>query len=287
MKEVLSFGSLDDDLLFQWVGICSDSSHIFVIDAMDYALKKFDPLGKLVRKTGRRGQGPGEFLAPRLLNCTEKYLYVTDQNIPGIQVFNKKLEFLRRVPVPWPIVDFDVISDKEFAIVTLIPGLDGSILTIDEEGKIKRKLRYSEKENPLMMDLVSFEFDAQGCLFLAYTFQDRIEKIDLDGKKIWSHRLLDVKRVKRKKISQYILPTQIVYKDIALDSSGNIYVLGGNFSKNRGRDIYVFDSKGKHFSTLTLPESSHCLYIDPADFLYSRANQGITLKKYKVIFEDD
>jgi hypothetical protein len=284
---VLSIGSLEDDLLFQWVGICVDSDHIYVLDAMDYALKKFDSSGCLVGRTGRRGQGPGEFMAPRLLTCSKDFLYATDQGVPGIQVFSKNLEFLRRVPIPWPIVDFAVLSDNKFAIAALLPGQAGAIFIADEEGKLVRKIRYSEKDNPLMMDLVSFSFDSQGSLFLAYTFQDKIEKFSSKGLKIWSCQLLNVKRVRRKKISRYVLPTQIVYKDIALDSLGNIYVLGGNFSENRSRDIYVLDQDGKHKAVFTLPESSHLIYFDPAGFLYSRGNHGVTLKKFGLRAEDE
>ncbi|MGB6866412.1 MAG: 6-bladed beta-propeller, partial [Candidatus Aminicenantaceae bacterium] len=65
LEEVLSVGSLDDDTLFQWVGVTVDSyGQIYVTDAMDYSLKKFDADGKLLQKAGGKGQGPGEFLAP-------------------------------------------------------------------------------------------------------------------------------------------------------------------------------------------------------------------------------
>ncbi|HDZ25596.1 MAG TPA: 6-bladed beta-propeller, partial [Candidatus Aminicenantes bacterium] len=63
LEEVLSIGSLEDDALFQWVGVISDSdSYIYVTDNMDYSLKKFDDQGNLIKKTGQKGKGPGEFL---------------------------------------------------------------------------------------------------------------------------------------------------------------------------------------------------------------------------------
>jgi len=40
LEEVLSIGSLEDDALFQWVGVISDSdNYIHVTDNMDYSLK--------------------------------------------------------------------------------------------------------------------------------------------------------------------------------------------------------------------------------------------------------
>ncbi|MEA3421137.1 MAG: hypothetical protein U9Q97_05610, partial [Acidobacteriota bacterium] len=49
------------------------------------------------------------------------------------------------------------------------------------------------------------------------------------------------------------------------------------------RDVYVLDPEGKQKAVLTLPEGSHCIYIDGSDFLYSRAGDGITLKKYRIV----
>ena len=112
---------------------------------------------------------------------------------------------------------------------------------------------------------------------------DRIEKFDESGKRLWSRNLLGIKKVKTEKISSYIVPTEIVYKDVALDPSGNAYVLGGKFAANRSRDVYVLNPDGELLSTLTLPDTSHCIYIDRKNFLYSRANDGITLKKYRIV----
>lgn len=283
LEEILSLGSLDDDLLFQWVGVVSDSQgYIYVTDSMDYTLKKFDSRGNLIKKKGRKGQGPGEFLAPRLTDCSERFIYVTDQYIPGIQIFEKDLNFKRRLPLVLPIADFKVISDEQIAVATLTLEKTSKIFIFDSQGKVKSELKYSESASTLMMDTVSFDMDPQGHFYLAYTFQDRVEKFDRDGKKLWSQKLLKAKKVKKKKISSYEVPTEIVYKDLALDSSGNVFILGGHFSENRSRDVYVLNSQGRHLTTLTLPDFSHCIYIDSRNCLYSRANDGVTLKKFKM-----
>ena len=77
LEEVLTIGSFDDDSLFQWVGVVADSEgNIYVTDMMDYSLKKFDAAGSFLAKTGGRGQGPGEFTAPRLLDNSERFIFV-------------------------------------------------------------------------------------------------------------------------------------------------------------------------------------------------------------------
>lgn len=285
LEEVLSIGRLDDDALFQWAGIVTDSQgNIYVTDSMDYSIKKFDSRGKLVKKEGRKGQGPGEFMAPRFLDCTEKFLYASDQYIPGVQVFDKQLNFKRRISIKKPISDLKILSDFRIAVASLFKDKIASIFIYTAEGELIKKFRYSEEKMPLMMELVSFDFDEDGNLYIAYTFQDRIEKFNKDEKKLWSNKLLKVKIVKRKKISSYVVPTEVVYKDVALDSSGNLFILGGHLSKNRSRDVYVISPEGKHLTTFTLPDSSHCIYIDKKNFLYSRANEGVTLKKFKMLY---
>jgi len=285
LEEVLSVGSLDDDSLFQWVGVFVDSDgNIYVTDAMDYSLKKFDSNGNLLKKTGRKGQGPGEFMAPRLLDSSDNFLYVTDQHKLGVQVFDRELNFKRHIPIKKPIADLKILSDSQIAVATMFMETTASILIYNASGELTGEFRYSEKKSPLMMDMVSFDFDKDGNLYLAYTFQDRVEKFDRKGKKLWSKRLLGIKKIEKKKISFHEVPTQVVYKDVALDISGNLYMLGGHFSKNRSRDVYVLSPGGDFLTTFTLPETSHCIHIDGQNCLYSRANEGITLKKYRICF---
>jgi len=265
------------------VGVISDSdSYIYVTDNMDYSLKKFDDQGTLIKKTGRKGQGPGEFLAPRYLGISNEFLYVTDQFKSEIQVFDKNLNYSRSLPISMPVSDLKVLSDDKIAVTTISMAKTGRIFIFNSKGKVKRELLYSDKKSPLMMDNVNFDFDSQGNFYVVYNYQDKIEKFDPEGRKIWTKKLLNIKKIKREKVGQFTLPTKFVYKDVALDSSGNLFILGGGFSKNPSCDVYVLTPEGNHLTTLTLPDSSHCIYVDGNDFLYSRANEGVTLRKFKI-----
>jgi sugar lactone lactonase YvrE len=283
LEEVLSVGSLENDTLFQWVGVAVDPhGQIYVTDAMDYSLKKFDADGKLMKKAGRKGQGPGEFLAPRLLVRSDDYLFVTDQSLPGIQVFDHDLNFIRRIPIKIPIGDVKVLSDDRIAVVALVLNQSGCIHVYDYRGQMLKQFKYTEKQKSSMMDWVEIDFDSEGNLYVVYNFQDRIEKFDANGGRLWSRSYLDIKKVKTKKVGPWEVPDKIVFKDIVFDSDERLYVLGGGHSKNPSRDVYVLNRDGEILATFTLPESSHCLYIDLGNFLYTRANDGITLKKYRI-----
>jgi len=286
LEQFLTLGSLEDDLLFQWIGVTADSQgNIFVTDSLDYSLKKFSSDGNLLKKRGGRGQGPGEFMAPRLLDASENYLYVTDHLVSGIQVFDKDLQFVRRIPIQVPITDFCVLQENNIAVAPLTVNSPSRISFYDGTGNLMRVMTLGQDDSDLIMDQFSFVIDDHNNVYVVYTFQDKIEKYNILGSKIWSKKLLGKKNVKKEEISGFILPTEVFYKEVDLDSRGNIYILGGSFSANPSRDVYVLNPKGIQISTLTLPDTSHCIYIDKKDFLYSRANAGVTLKKYKMRFQ--
>jgi hypothetical protein len=286
LEEVLSIGSLDDDALFMWAGVAVDSDgFVYVTDAMDYSLKKFDPSGRLVKRTGRKGQGPGEFLAPRFLAASCSYLFATDQSLTGIQMFDKDLEFVSRIPFNRPIADIAVISENTLAVIPFSLGGSGTIVLLDAQGRVLKEIQYAEPEKKLsIFNVADLEIDPSGDILLAYSFRDRIEKWSPSGQRIWSRQLLDREDVKEKRVAQFTVPSDVMYKTITSDSSGRIYVLSGNLTDHPSRDVFILDQDGGPLATLILPEPSHCIYIDGHDFLYSRANEGVTIKKFRVIF---
>ena len=140
LEEVLSIGRLDDDTLFQWAGVAVDpQGNIYLSDAMDYLLKRFDSQGHLIKKAGGKGQGPGEFMAPRLLDCSANYIYATDQNFRGLKVFDRELNFIRNIKIKVLVSDLRVLSDSEIAVTTLPMLEKPAVFIFDQEGKLTRE----------------------------------------------------------------------------------------------------------------------------------------------------
>ncbi len=287
LKEALSIGSLDDDDLYMWVGVATDSrGNIYLTDTMDCSIKKFNERGLLVKKAGRKGQGPGEFLAVRLIKYFDGLLYVTDQKRPGIQVFDEDLNYQRFIPFSRQIWDLKILSKNKIFISTPFMASPEKIMVIDSEGNSKMDMSSSDGEQDYWLNFRKFEVDDQENLYVVFTFEDRIEKFNQNLEKVWSKSILGKRKAKRKNAEFLFgpsqLPTEVIYKDIALDSSGHLFILGGNTSTDPGQDVYVLDEDGNYLLNFILPESSHCIHLDSRNFLYSRAEQGMTLKKYRL-----
>jgi hypothetical protein len=182
----------------------------------------------------------------------------------------------------------DVVESRPgggIAVVVSTFDNPGRILLLDRAGRTEGEVRYMEKREGLLLDAVSVAAGPGGIFYLGFLFQDKIEKWDASGKRSWSKNLFGGKGVETSKIQGFAIPKETCILDVALDSRGRVYALGGHRAKNRARDVFVLDPAGTVTAGLILPETSHCLYFDDRDFLYVRADDGITLKKYRLIFE--
>jgi len=287
LEEVLSIGGLEDQKLFQWTGVATDGAgNIYILDAMDYSLKKFGPDGRLLKKAGRKGQGPGEFMAPRLLACSGERLYATDQNVFGIYVFDRELRFLEKIPCPSLILALAALGDGRLAVAVMGMASPGKVMVLDADGReLSAFVPAGGPGQGILMDSMSLAQDKDGQFYVAFLFRDSVEKWTREGNRLWSKAFLGQKKIATTEVQSLALPSETCFKDVALDASGHVFVLGGKLSKHPSRDVYVLDKYGALLATFTLPDPSHCLHIDSRNYLYARANDGITLKKYRIIYD--
>jgi len=287
LEEVLSIGGLQSDLLSMWVGLAVDGEgYIYLTDNVQCSLLKLDPKGNLVKKSGHRGQKPGEFTAPRRVDVQDKIVYVVDAGLAAVQVFDQELNFVRRIPLSYAVQDIQALPDGSLAVPGMILSRSeaGKVLVLDQAGRRLRSVTFRPAEKNTLLSMSKFVFAPSGEVFGALVWLDFIIKVNPQGKVEWQTSLLGIKQVKTKKTLFLSVPEAITYKDIALDPQGRPFVLGGHYSLHPQRDVYILSpGDGRRLATLTLPQASHCLYLDRQGFLYSRADNGMTLKKYKVI----
>jgi hypothetical protein len=284
LEEVLTLGGSENMSLLQWTGVAADADGtIYVLDALDCALKKFDDRGRLVRKTGRKGQGPGEFQFPVLLALSGGRLFAADQRRLGIQVFDLELRFLRTIAASSLISTLAAagggrVAYKPFAT----PGQPALWRVVDESGTVASETVFMPKVDVYLGDSITLAFDGKGNVYTAYLFRDLIEKRGPQGRLLWSRSPRGGAASETEEIQGFKIASTLFWMDVALDPDGRVFVLAGGKTRNPGRDVLVFDGEGAPSAAFVLPQTSHCLHIDGRGFLYVRADEGVALKKYRL-----
>lgn len=81
LRTIGDINTLDENLAFNMPSdvVLDDAGNIYILDAGNYRIQKFDPEGKYLDSFGREGQGPGEFNSPSSLDIdSEGSLFIAD-----------------------------------------------------------------------------------------------------------------------------------------------------------------------------------------------------------------
>jgi len=300
VEEVLVIGDSYEDLMYQRPGLTTDNEgNIYITDLRNNLIRKFDKNGELIKETGLKGRRPRELQGPSLIKYHNEKLYVSEVLSPGILVFNQDLEYAAEIPIPFTVTGLNIISDEQIAVTALRRDYEEGraifcIYIYDIEGNEVEKVIYARGRKLTMMNMVNFAVERTGEFIVAYTWEDRIEKLDktLDEEAeeekveiLWSQNLLGKRKVRMREeedskpvFGEY--PVEAVYKAVTLDSRGYILILGGHLSENSNRDVYVLRGNGQYLTTFTLPEPAHAIHVDRNNFLYTRSSKGTAFRKY-------
>lgn len=102
-EEELRVGSVDDpDAGFSRIGgVAVDTEGlIYVLESQDRHVRVYDDQGRLLRRIGRDGEGPGEFRSPMLIGLRHDTLAIGDLSLGRVTLFLRTGQLLETVPTP-------------------------------------------------------------------------------------------------------------------------------------------------------------------------------------------
>ncbi len=104
-----------EDIIFNNLNdIATDSeNNIYILDSKEKMIYLFNEEGKLLRKIGRPGQGPGEFEKPCSIYVDYKdFIYVLDVGNRRIEIFNSESNYIKSIR----IIKFPTGSEKRIIV---------------------------------------------------------------------------------------------------------------------------------------------------------------------------
>jgi sugar lactone lactonase YvrE len=192
-------------------GLALDSrGNLYILDTGNHRVQKFSPEGRYLASFGRQGQGPGDFSYPDSIDIdAEDMVWVSDPNNQRIQVLTpegaerRTLSFVKERVGKICRTKSGLVMAGGGGVFFIDPGseeekkaLPKLFKKLDLNGKVVGE--YGEPfefDHPLVNQMgnqVTFAVDENDCVYLAYHYQNRVDKYSPEGKLLWrSDRKLD------------------------------------------------------------------------------------------------
>lgn len=295
LKLVQTFGDTDKAWIAEASDIAADErGRVYIADKLMQSVDVFDKSGKLVRRFGKKGKGPGEFESPSCIACFSDKIAVADFPAPRIQVFDKNFGLTSTIYTQAPIGGMRFTKDGDLLVFAPTgPLLESAFKYRLSEPPPKIVTKFSPTG---IKSTGSFQYDmwfnifwlatshqSENCV-LASSVQNKVEVFNADGKMLSNFSVPGLPdQVKFKDLGGGLFAPEItLFFRVAFDRRDNVFLLSEYWAK--GEVIYVVSRDGTYRTVFSLPESSMILYIDNEDNLYLSANQAQVVKKYKMLY---
>lgn len=147
---------------------------IYILDIFGESILLFKKDGKFIRRIGRKGKGPKEYISPTSIDIDEKnqHLYVLDDKASKFLIFNLEGDFVREERVNFRLNDLEILDETTYVVNTDVstnfhlPEISNNKLIFTD-----RKWKVFSK---------TFEYDAKNCSGVAFTrpglykFKDKV-----------------------------------------------------------------------------------------------------------------
>ena len=246
-----------------------------ILDGLSRRLVVSDGEFEKIEVLAHRGKGPGELWSRALYMTSGDHIYIIDQSLHRINIFNQS-GFIDTINIPQEGLSYDITCYKPDRLVLgLIPVNTDKLYSIFDmkEKKFEDDLVPADQyDNP--MKKLSMNYTDSVCtggyLFVAYMFQNKIGKYDLNTRKML------------KEIQQPFLNMDSTDYDAAENTPERFYVTKMQVYKS---NLYVlcYDmnliSKGDELKVTT--------YLSVYDLELNRQKIYKLDKKFRVFFIQD
>lgn len=281
----------DEAYIYKYLYDMAVDSHfnIYVLDPHLKQIIKYDQTGRYIKKIGRIGQGPGEYISPWGLFIDGKdNLYVNDNNRALIQYSSDGL-FKKRVKFNSPLADNNFIVDEKGNIYGFFRKIVETeikkvLLKLDQSGDVIKKIEeYKEKNLDIRragsgmiigglkhqysadvffchvpqdqlcvgenLNYKFFMYDIEGNLRFTFTKDEKPQSISSDIATL-------KKRIGKDRMKIYKFPPyKPFFKSLLSDERGRIYVVRVKsiFDKSKSESVDIFNSHGHYLYKATFP----------------------------------
>ncbi len=285
-----------------------DNGNVYVLDARDSDIKKFDGSGAFLTKFGRPGQGPGDLSRPYMLfqRGNEREVGVLELMSRRMSFFDFKGSFVKSIPTTEMLVN-KVRSDSEgnFIIGTATIGQDERRYTVKKLDTDMNHLRdVASSPSPIRGDpfspLVVWELMPNGSVAFAYPSDYQITIYTSDGtiekRMLKEYKPMEVTE-EEKRIAKREIPPSIEYKpskyrsafrDLFVDEKGRLFVLTWEEGSRPGTGVFdIFDQEGRYIYKVELPGKAICWKHGNLYTVESNEQDFTVIRKYRVSWNSD
>jgi sugar lactone lactonase YvrE len=182
------------------------AGNIYILDSGNCRIQKFSPEGKFLMSIGRTGQGPGEFANPTSIDVDSKgFVYVVDSNQNRLVVFKPdgghfksyptsglglgRIRFMKSGLIATRVEGGGVFI-KGPGSKPGLPELPTKLiklldLELNPKAVFGEAIDYKEPITNQMANGSQIEVGKDDQIYLAFFYQNRIEKYAPDGKLLW------------------------------------------------------------------------------------------------------
>ena len=205
VKNIGDLESDDDNVLFYMPSdiAIDEEGNVYVLDSGNHRIQKFDSDGNFLASFGRHGQGPGEFQYPQSIDLDEEgNMYVSDSGNQKINIlkhdgtFDKDIQMMDESPGIIRIRDDKIIQAKAASMFSLQIGMMNQdeelpklIRVFNMEAEVQNEFGEQKDFKDFLVNRLGNRHhvfvDKDGYVYLAFDYQNRIEKYSPAGKLLW------------------------------------------------------------------------------------------------------